>query len=195
MAHLSAIVCICFHHRQTGLLRYSTFGPSPAWCCRQLWPLLTSVAPSRRLTAPVAHPLPGAERQISQGKTRDLRAICPSHLRPHPPGDIGLRASWLPRPDAASSYGLAVRQAGTLLAACFRPRLTTTPLLFGQRFLSPSSVEDPHLQVINRTPRRPNRASHGAPRHAWRTTTKKARRNGRAKPNGNTFWIQISILP
>jgi hypothetical protein len=34
---------------------YSTFGPSPAWCCRLLRPLLTSAAPSRRLAMPVAH--------------------------------------------------------------------------------------------------------------------------------------------
>ncbi len=30
---------------------------------------------------------PEAERQISQGKTRDLHPICPPHLLPHPPGD------------------------------------------------------------------------------------------------------------
>jgi hypothetical protein len=131
MMHLSIIVCIYCHHRQTGLLRYPTFGPSPAWCCRLLRPLLTSAAPSRRLATPVAHPLPGAGRQTSQGQSRDLRAIYLSHLRPHPPGDIGLWEIWLPRPDADASYALAVRQAGTLLTASFRPRLATTPLLFG----------------------------------------------------------------
>src|SRR6516164_2883954 len=122
MTHLSAIVCICFHHRPTGLLRYSTFGPSPAWCCRLIRPRLTSAAPSRRLTTPVAHPLPGAGPQTSQGNARDLRAIYLSHLRPHPPGDIGLREYLLPRPDADASYALPVRQAGTLLTASFRPR-------------------------------------------------------------------------
>src|SRR5579862_6522465 len=129
--HLSVIVCICWHHRQTGLLRYSTFGPSPAWCCRRLQPRLTSVVPSRRLATPVAHPLPGAARQTSQGKTHDLRAIYLSHLRPHLPGDIGLWAFGLPRPGADASYALAVRQTGTLLTASFRPRLATTPLLLG----------------------------------------------------------------
>src|SRR5262245_46690073 len=128
--HLSIVVCICCHHRQAGLLRYSTFGPSPAWCCWLLRPLLTSATPSRRLATPVAHPLPGAGRQISQGHSRDLRAMCLSHIRPHPPGDIGLRVFWLPRPDADASYALAVRQVGTLLTASFRPPLATTPLLF-----------------------------------------------------------------
>src|SRR5580704_4492875 len=112
-------------------VRRFMFGPSSAWCCRLLRLLLSSAAPSRRLTAPVAHPLPGAGRQTSQGKTRDLRAIHPSHLRPHPPGDFGLRVFVPPRPDADASYALPVRQAGTLLTASFRPRLATTPLLFG----------------------------------------------------------------
>jgi hypothetical protein len=98
---------------------------------RLLRPLLTSAVPSRCLATPVAHPLPGAGRQTSQGKTRDLRAIYLSHLRPHPPGGIGLWEFWLPRPDADASYALAVRQAGTLLTASFRLRLATTPLLFG----------------------------------------------------------------
>lgn len=93
--------------------------------------LLTPAAPSRRLSAAVAHLFPGAGRQASQGKTRDLRAIYLSHLRPHPPGDIGLRVHAPPRPDADASYALAVRQAGTLLTASVRPRLAATPLLFG----------------------------------------------------------------
>jgi hypothetical protein len=46
--------------------------------------LLTPAAPSRRLSTAVAHLFPGAGRQASQGKTRDLRAIYLSHLRPHP---------------------------------------------------------------------------------------------------------------
>lgn len=61
----------------------------------------------------------------------DLRATYLSHLRPHPPGDFGLLEFGLPRPDADASYALVVRQAGTLLTASFRPRLTTTPFLFG----------------------------------------------------------------
>ncbi len=59
--------------------------------------LLTSAAPSRRLATPLAHLFPEAGRQTSQGKTRDLRAIYLSHLRPHPPGDIGLRVRRPPR--------------------------------------------------------------------------------------------------
>src|SRR5688572_5932915 len=127
---LSPDFCISPHHRKT-------VSPSGTPCSalhrsvRLLRPLLTPAAPSRRLSAPVAHLFPGAGRQASQGKTRDLRAIYLSHLRPHPPGDIGLRALWPPRPDADASYALAVRQAGTLLTASFRPRLATTPLPFG----------------------------------------------------------------
>lgn len=94
---------------------------------RLIWPLLTSDTPSRRLAAPVAHLKPGAGRQTSQGKTRDLRAIYLSHLRPHPPGDIGLRAFLLPRPDADASYALPVRQAGTLLTASFDPASRRCP--------------------------------------------------------------------
>lgn len=40
----------------------------------------------------------GADRQVSQGKTRDLRPTYPPHIRPDPPGDIGLRVSVPPRP-------------------------------------------------------------------------------------------------
>ncbi len=64
-----------------------------------LWPLLTPAAPSRRLATPVAHPSPGAGRQASQGKTRDLHPTYPPHLRPGPPGDIGLRVLRPPRPE------------------------------------------------------------------------------------------------
>jgi hypothetical protein len=95
---------------------------------RLLRPLLTSATPSRRLSTPVAHLSPGAGRQTSQGKTRDLRAINPSHLRPHPPGDIGLRVLWPPRPDTDASYALPVRQAGTLLTASFRSQVAPSTL-------------------------------------------------------------------
>ena len=49
--------------------------------------------------------------------------MCPSHLRSHPLGCIGLRVTGIPRPDANASYALAVRQAGTLLTASFRSRI------------------------------------------------------------------------
>src|SRR5688572_28879513 len=130
MKHLNSIACVSCHHRRTGLPPALHVRPLRR-SVRLLRPLLTPAAPSRRLSAPVAHLFPGAGRQASQGKTRDLRAIYLSHLRPHPPGDIGLRALWPPRPDADASYALAVRQAGTLLTASFRPRLATTPLPFG----------------------------------------------------------------
>jgi len=106
-------VCgVCYHHRKASLRPALHVRPFAGWCHQLLRPPLTSAAPSRRLTAPVAlrsNSTPcgsaafKAERQLSQGKTRDLRAIYPPHLRPHLPGDIGLRAFWLPRPDADAS--------------------------------------------------------------------------------------------
>ena len=79
-------------------VRHSMFGPSPPGSGKLLWPLLTPAAPSRRLAAPVAHLTTGADRQVSQGKTRDLRPTYPPHIRPDPPGDIGLRVSRAPSP-------------------------------------------------------------------------------------------------
>ena len=165
--HLRPVTCVSRHHRKAK-------PPSGMSCSalrrlvRLLWPLLTSAAPSRRLSTPVAHLSPGAGRQTSQGKTRDLRAINPSHLRPHPPGDIGLRVLWPPRPDADASYALPVRQAGTLLTASFRSQVA--PGTFAVRLAVPitRSAEDFHLQVIGRLPPRPNgarapRAMPGAP--------------------------------
>ena len=67
---------------------------------RLLRPLLTSLAPSQRFTSLVC---PKAKRGTSQGKSRDLRAICLSHLRPRLPSDIGLWVVWPPRPDAVAS--------------------------------------------------------------------------------------------
>ena len=84
-------------------VRRFMFGPSSAWCRRLLRRLLSSAAPSRRLAAPVAHPLPGAGRQTSQGKTRDLRSIHLSHVRRHPPDDFGLQVFMPPRPGAVAS--------------------------------------------------------------------------------------------
>ena len=104
------------------------FGPSSRRYPRLLRPLLPSAIPSRRLATPVAHLSRRAGRQTSQGKTRDLRAIYLSHLRPPHPGCIGLRASWLSRPGADASYALPVRQAGTLLAASFGSRIAPDTL-------------------------------------------------------------------
>ena len=95
---------------------------------RLLRPLLSSAAPSQHLTALVAHLSRGAGRRTSQGKTRDLHAIYLSHLRLHPPSDIGLRVLWPPRPNADASYALPVRQAGTLPAASFRSRIAPDTL-------------------------------------------------------------------
>lgn len=92
MRPLNPIFCFCCHHRKT-LLRPALHVQPFTGRLRLLWALLTPAAPSRRLSTPVAHPLSGAGRQVSQGKTRDLRAIYLAHLRPHPPGDIGLLGS------------------------------------------------------------------------------------------------------
>jgi hypothetical protein len=143
-------------------VRRFMFSPSPAWWCRLLRLLLSSAAPSRRLTTPVAHPLPGAGRQTSQGKTRDLRAIYPSHIRPHPPGDIGLRVFWPPRPDADASC--ASCSSGRHFAYSFLqtpPRddalavRLTVPITRARRGLSPPS----HRSDTNPTKSRQSRRS------------------------------------
>ena len=135
---------------------------------RLLRPLLTSAAPSRRLSTPIAHLSPGAGRQTSQGKTRDLRAINPSHLRPHPPGDIGLRVLWPPRPDADASYALPVRQAGTLLTASFRSRVA--PGTFAVRLAVPiTRVRGGLPPPSHRSATNPTKQCSRTTRHAWRT--------------------------
>ena len=96
--------CVSARPRKTGVRPALRVWPFIGRCSRLLRPRLTPAAPSRRLAAAVAHPLPGAERQVSQGNARDLHAMCPSHLRPHLPGDIGLWTSRRPRPDACASY-------------------------------------------------------------------------------------------
>ena len=66
---------------------------------RLLRPRLTAGDPSVRLAAT---PSPTADRQLSQGKTRDLRPIHPSHLRRLGPDDFGLRVLWPSRPPTAA---------------------------------------------------------------------------------------------
>ena len=148
------------------------FSPSPRWCPRLLRPLLSSAAPSRRLAAPVAHALRGdwAERQTSQGKTRDLRAIYLSHLRPPLPGCIGLRALWPSRPGADASYALAVRQAGTLLTASFRFRIAPDTLAVRLAVPTPRARRGlpPPSHRPDTTPAK--QCLTAPPRHAWRTT-------------------------
>jgi hypothetical protein len=138
---------------------------------RLLRPLLSSAAPSRRLSAPVAPPQKrGAARQTSQGKTRDLHAIHLSHLRLHPLGDIGLRVLWPPRPNADALYALPVRQAGTLPAASFRSRIApdtlavrlAVPITRACKGLSPPSHR-PDTTPGQTVPC-------GTTRHAWRTS-------------------------
>jgi hypothetical protein len=97
----------------------------------------------------------GAERQISQGKTRDLRSIHLSHLRRHPPDDIGLQVFWPPRPGVVASMRLLfVRpELGVQLpadpASRRRPCCSASP-----RFLSSRPAEDFHLQVASPPPQR-----------------------------------------
>jgi hypothetical protein len=108
----------------------------------------------------VAHPLPGAGRQTSQGKTRDLRAIHPAHLRPHPPGDIGLRVFWPPRPDADASCASCT--SGRHFAYSFLqtpPRdkalavRLTVPITRVRRGLSPPSHRSDTTPTKSRTKR------------------------------------------
>jgi hypothetical protein len=107
-------------------IQHVMFDPSPVGSpgsydlCRLLPP---RAAASRAGSTPVAQSSFGAGRQTSQGKKRDLRAIYPSHLRQHPPGDIGLQALRLTRPSADASYALPDRRAGTLLTASFRSKV------------------------------------------------------------------------
>ena len=145
-------------------LRHFTFGPSSAWCRQLLRLLLSSDAPSRRLTAPVAHPLPGAGRQTSQGKTRDLRAIYPAHLRQHLPGDFGLQACWPPRPDADASC-----------ASC------TSGRHFAYSFLQ-TPPHDDALAVRLTVPITGVRRGLSPPSHRSDTTPTKSRHTGRSAP-------------
>jgi hypothetical protein len=175
MGCLNPIFCVSCRHRKTGPRPASHVRPFTDRFHRLIRPLLTSAVPSRRLATPVAHLSPGAGRQTSQGKTRDLRAMHLSHLRLHPPGDIGLRVSLPPRPDADASYALPVRQAGTLPTASFRSRIApgtlavqlAVPITRVRRGLPPPS----HRSATTPT----KRCSHTT-RHAWRT-----RKNGPKK--------------
>jgi len=69
-----------------------------------------------------------ADRQVSRGKTRDLRCIYPPHLRSRAPDDIGLRVFWPSRPRDDASHAIPVRRAAALPAASFRPRLAAAAL-------------------------------------------------------------------
>jgi len=126
--------------------------------------LLSSAAPSRRLTTPVAHPLPGAGRQTSQGKTRDLHAIYPAHIRPHPPGDLGLRVFWPPRPDADASC-----------ASC------TSGRHFAYSFLQ-TPPHDDALAVRLTVPITKARRGLSPPSHRPDTTPTKSRQSRRSAP-------------
>lgn len=178
MGCLNPIFCVSCRHRKTGPRPASHVRPFTDRFHRLIRPLLTSAVPSRRLATPVAHLSPGAGRQTSQGKTRDLRAMHLSHLRLHPPGDIGLRVSLPPRPDADASYALPVRQAGTLPTASFRSRIApgtlavqlAVPITRVRRGLPPPS----HRSATTPT----KRCSHTT-RHAWRTKKKAPRRRAR----------------
>jgi hypothetical protein len=156
------------------------FGPSPIGSATT-----ASAVVCRPIPAPLSAgstPLPegiGAGRQTSQGKTRDLRAIYLSHLRPHPPECIGLRVCMPPRPDTDASYALPVRQAGTLLTASFRSRIApdtlavrlAVPTPRARRGLTPPSHR-PDTTPANWCSR--------TTRHAWRTRKSRSPRCGRS---------------
>jgi len=85
--------------------------PSGAPCSALRRPVTPTTTASADFCRPIPAPCSagstpakaGAGRQTSQGKTRDLRSIHLSHLRRHPPDDIGLQVSWPPRPGVVAS--------------------------------------------------------------------------------------------
>ena len=70
------------------------FGPLPP--CTATTMASADFCPS--IATPLGIASLSADRQISQGKTRDLRPTYPPHLRPTGPDGIGLRVFWPPRP-------------------------------------------------------------------------------------------------
>ena len=127
--YLNLAVCVCSSPSKTGPFRYYMFGPSPD-------------GPATTASADFCRPIPpscdagstppnvdGAGRQISQGKSRDLRAIHLSHLRATLRMTSGFEFFALWR-GSRRLYALPVRQAGTLPIPSFRSRLAATPLMF-----------------------------------------------------------------
>ena len=112
-----------------------------------------------------------ADEEVSQGKTRDLHPIT-HRIYTHPfRMTMGLWNPMLPRPEAAASYTVPVRRAGTLPTASFRFHLAmdtlavqlTIPVIRARKGLSPPVIRQaPHL------PEQRYRATH----YAWRTSGK-----------------------
>ena len=69
--------------------------------------------------------------QISEGKTRDLHPVYPSHIRPQVRMTSGFGGLRTLAHLAAASYALRVPRAGTLRTAFSRRFLAVAPLLFG----------------------------------------------------------------
>ena len=141
-----------------------TFGPS----VRSMYlpcPRLTSAEPSHRLVMVVAH----GGRQTSPGNARHLHAYARRIYNHVFRIGFGLLRYWPSRPDVAASYAIAVRQAGSLPVASFRPHLAVTPLPSGSRFPPSGSVGDFHPKVFRSPPQRASPYFRTVTRHAGRT--------------------------
>ena len=138
-------------------------------------------------------------RQISQGKTRDLRSIYPPHIRPAGPDDIGLRV-YLPSRPPATRLVCGSCSSGRSFACGFLPtpprgdavavRLGV-PVIKASRGLSPPS----HFPIRFRsrlpaspmTPRAmPGAHTTGSPRWAPRSCCVAEARLGRR--SARTRW-------
>jgi len=82
-----------------------------------------------------------AERQISQGKTRDVHPIHPWHIRRLGLDDIGLRVFWPPRPPADASMPFVFLGPGLRLQLPSDSTSRWTPLLFSSEFPSSGPPE------------------------------------------------------
>ena len=104
------------------------FGPSP--------PCLAATMASADFYPPIATPHGVGQPRWQTGRPPRVRRLtfAPYTRRIYAgsvPDGIGLRVFWPARPPTGASYAIRVPQAGALPTASFRPRLATTPLLFG----------------------------------------------------------------
>ena len=105
---------VSLDHRSLRASSSLTFGPSP-----------------QAATTTSADFCPALTEQISRGKTRDLRSIHPSHLRPSVRVTLGFESPRALALRRSASYALRVPRAGALPTASFPPHLAMTQLLFG----------------------------------------------------------------
>ena len=144
---------------------------------RLLWPRLTSRSTGGLRSAVPASPVQ-AQGEISQGKARDFRSICPPHLRPLGPG--GFRASGLVAPSPTSRSPL-MRFVFLGPELCLRLPSRVSSRSYGCRSARgsqpPGPPGDSHPLVTSRSAfasRLPLRVP-AETRHAWRTTERPPR--------------------